>query len=735
MDLKSLALLDKTTKRELICAFILIIVIGILFVYEYQRQTLASYSPEIINMAGKQRMLSQRISYLQHLVVTDSDNQLRTTWQAEMRLLLDEFEGAHKVLSGQVPLVDGYTISLSDVLREHYFEGKNALNNQMATFISVNTEVSKVSGNNYLNYYTPEQSATILKSLDTAVSMHERQSQVFNQDASLGLSLLWLFSILLLPLAYRILKRPLLQTIENQRQTHLETTEELAFTREELEHQIEQRSVYINKITHDLRSPVSAIMSVIDLLPNSRGESKSLLRQAEIACQRLLKYTDDLSDIIKPKADKGARRPFNLISLLDDSLAKTANACELKGISFDVNSQNSLPEMVISYPRVIRKCIENVLENAVLYTREGSISVNFKIVEHHSDMVMTVAVSDTGIGIPAHHLEHIFERFKRLPSNQVEKERLTGVGLAITRECLDEIGGDISVLSHYGHGSTFTMQFPLTKVSAEDVAAFTPPIRHTDIKFAIIDDFEISRMHLKQLVNKAGYICDVYTSSTNFFEYKHKIGEYAALIIDYYMPGLNGEELVLTLNAMLGEKMPAVMMVSSSPDIANIVANSRIKAWQVFTKPLMENRFVDAIEQIVADSGEIIPERTGNILLVEDEKINAEMMHHMLTNMGYITKVANDGESAMALVESYKFDCILLDIHLPDTDGFTLIEKLKHRGINAPIIIISGDTADETEVRALEAGVRYCLFKPVPFQELKNTLRLTLSRSKNKLAS
>jgi DNA-binding response OmpR family regulator len=196
------------------------------------------------------------------------------------------------------------------------------------------------------------------------------------------------------------------------------------------------------------------------------------------------------------------------------------------------------------------------------------------------------------------------------------------------------------------------------------------------------------------------------------------------------MPGLTGEELVLTLNAMLGEKMPTVIMVSSSPDISNIVANSRIQAWQVFTKPLMENRFVDAIEQVVAEAGKTLPEPSGNILLVEDEKINAEMMHQMLTNMGYIAKVAHDGETMLTLVDAFKFDCILLDVHLPDMDGFAILERLKRKDITTPVIIVSGDTTDDIELKALEAGVRYCLFKPVPFQELKNTLRLTLSRAK-----
>ena len=238
MEIKSLALFDKTTKRELVYSVIIIIIIGALFIYEHQRQSLAAYSPKIINIAGKQRMLSQRISYLQHLAVTDAGNQLRSTWQAEMRLLLDEFKRSHDILTGQAPLNDGHVLPLSDELREFYFEGTNALDAEVNTFLLVNRDISSATGNDYLSFYTPEQTAAILGQLDTAVTLHEKQSRELNKNAGIALTLLWLFGLALLFLFLRIIMRPLKKTIEEQKNAQIETTAELAYTKEELEHQI-----------------------------------------------------------------------------------------------------------------------------------------------------------------------------------------------------------------------------------------------------------------------------------------------------------------------------------------------------------------------------------------------------------------------------------------------------------------------------------------------------------------
>lgn len=727
MPFTNIKLLDKKTKQELMCIAVLVVLVFCLFGYQRSIQIHATHTPKIINLAGKQRMLSQRISYLQHLVITDTVSESNAKWRAEMRLLLEEFESSYLILTGKQPLAAGYTLTLTEELNALYGNAPDSLDELIVTFLTTNKGTSSAKTDERFSFYTPEQSAIILGRLDTATFLYEQQGQAFAEKIGFINLCLWVLSAAIFVLAYRSILRPLKLQIQKQSKEQLEILSALENAKQELEYQLDQRSLYIQKIAHDLRSPVSAVISVLDLLPNSKGETSTLLRQGEMACQRLLKYTDDLADIIKPHADTGVKRQCNLISLFDDSFSKCSNSCEIKGLAFDVTTDKNLPKHIISYPRVIRKCIENILENAVLYTSEGSIHVDIKLVDDNTERFLTVAVTDTGVGIPRHHVDLIFERFKRLPTDNTGNEKLTGVGLAIAKECLDAIGGDITVFSHLDHGSTFTFQIPYSLASISSEFSKAQNEVNKKVKFAVIDDFDISRQHLEQLIVKAGYQCDVYHSSTNFFEHKEKISGYEALIIDYYMPGLNGEELVLTLNAMLDDKMPRVIMVSSSPDIANIVAHSRIKAWQVFTKPIMENRFIDALDQLVQTKEEQDYKTSANILLVEDEKINAEMMVQMLTNMGYVTKMAPDGQTALSLYQAYTFDCVLLDIHLPDIDGISLIEKLKDISAETPIIVISGDTADETEMVAIEAGVRYYMFKPVSFQELKNTLQITLS--------
>ncbi|MFC3094292.1 response regulator [Alteromonas sediminis] len=697
--------------------------IALLFIYEQSRAQQSLYYPTIINIAGKQRMLSQRISYLQHLVVTDGKSHYVRQWQSEMTRLIKEFDSSHKRLSAQLPFSEAFTLRLPAPVRSAYFDGASSVDVLVREFIQINQQTATSTENSY-TFYTPAQSANLLFKLDEVVALFEQASVEQRRKEQIVDYIIWFLLMCLIALVLRSTFKPLKARVSAQEASQQETETALAAAKASADINEKQRNLYVAKLTHDLRSPISAIISILELLPNSRGESKTLIRHAEEACFRLLKYSDALSDIIKDRADYGSRRDFDLIALLDDVIAKAVNAAELKGLVFHMHCEDELPGEVIGYPQAMKKSMMNVLNNAVKYTEKGSITLTLSISQEAEQVFLTVSVTDTGVGIDEQYHQAIFKRFTQLFDTQANTYFTTGVGLAIAKECIDGIGGEISVKSALEQGATFNLRFPLQKVSTEGIQGRSV---NEEVKFAVIDDLAISRQHLQKLVRSAGFSCDLYDSSTNFFDNKDRISSYTGLIVDYYMPGLNGEELVITLSAMLGDKMPTVIMVSASPDVANIVSNGPVKPWQVFTKPIMEPRFVDALQKLAEASGEPVAQANASILVVEDEQINAEMLGHMLTSMGYKTKIAANGQTALTLCTNYTFDCILLDIHLPDIDGLEVARQLKQREYPAEIVALSGDTEESTKQAAQEAGIRYYLFKPVPFQELNNTLKLVLS--------
>jgi CheY-like chemotaxis protein len=168
-------------------------------------------------------------------------------------------------------------------------------------------------------------------------------------------------------------------------------------------------------------------------------------------------------------------------------------------------------------------------------------------------------------------------------------------------------------------------------------------------------------------------------------------------------------------------------VLSATPDIANIVAKSKLPTYQSFVKPIDKQRFVDAIRTIAEHKQKIIEsERTANILLVEDEPINAEMVEYMLETMGHIVTTCYTGEDAIQHVGNNQFDCVLLDINLPDISGLEVAKVIRERSPTLPIVALTANAHRSDKVASLAAGMRYHLVKPVTYQELKNTLKLAL---------
>ena len=190
---------------------------------------------------------------------------------------------------------------------------------------------------------------------------------------------------------------------------------------------------------------------------------------------------------------------------------------------------------------------------------------------------------------------------------------------------------------------------------------------------------------------------------------------------------MNGLELVRTLKAIFGERVPPVIVLSATPDIANIIANSELPIYQSFVKPIDRNRFVDALHHLTASNARVVETtKKANVLLVEDEPINAEMVEYMLQCMGHEVTVSYTGDDAIIRVSENAFDCVLLDINLQDMNGLEVAKIMKEGHPDLPIIALTANAHRSDKEASLQAGIRYHLVKPVTFQELKNTLRLAL---------
>ena len=485
-----------------------------------------------------------------------------------------------------------------------------------------------------------------------------------------------------------------------------------------------QEKEFLQLISQEFRAPISAIISALELIPNLEDQRERLIRQAEQSSYRLLNLTNNLTEVLTKHSSKDLEMTeVDLISLLDECISPFSVQIKDKKVDFNMHCSHSVPHFIESDPTAISKVIVNVMDNAVKFTNSGLIDIAMTTEVKNQKVFLAVTISDTGIGIDDETREKMYNRFYRGAHTGSQRFPGAGIGLSVAKRNLDKLDGAIEVSSTVGVGSEFKIYIPVKPIESLPSAKKTA----TNARFAIVDDLEISRLHLQSIITNEGYSARTFCSGAELINLHDDVLQFTAIIADLYMPGMSGLELVRTLHAIYGERIPPVIVLSATPDIANIVAKSKLPTYQSFVKPIDKQRFVDAIRTIAEHKQKIIEsERTANILLVEDEPINAEMVEYMLETMGHIVTTCYTGEDAIQHVGNNQFDCVLLDINLPDISGLEVAKVIRERSPTLPIVALTANAHRSDKVASLAAGMRYHLVKPVTYQELKNTLKLAL---------
>ncbi|MDY6975169.1 MAG: response regulator [Pseudomonadota bacterium] len=486
-----------------------------------------------------------------------------------------------------------------------------------------------------------------------------------------------------------------------------------------------QNKEFLKLISHEFRAPISAIISALELIPNLEDQRTRLIQQAEQSSYRLLNLTSNLTDILNNHVEDDLQlSKVDLISLLDECISPFSVRVKDKKLELNMHCSHSVPNYAETDAMALSKVIVNILDNAVKFTSTGLVDVTVTTLVKNKKVFLVIIINDTGIGIDEQTQKRMFERFYRGEHSQSQRYPGAGIGLSVAKRSIDKLGGTLQVNSTVGVGSEFNISLPITPIEDSPSITSTP----SNAKFAIVDDLEISRLHLQSIIAKEGFSVRTFSSGANLLNLHDELLQFSGIIADLYMPGMNGLELVKTLKAIYGERVPPVIVLSATPDIANIIAKSELPIFQSFVKPIDRNRFVDAIHQLSGNNTKAIKALTkANILVVEDEPINAEMVEYMLQTMGHDVTVCYTGDDAIGRVNETAFDCILLDINLPDINGLEVANIIKEGHPDLPIIALTANAHRNDKEASLRAGIRYHLVKPVTYQELKNTLRLALS--------
>ena len=528
------------------------------------------------------------------------------------------------------------------------------------------------------------------------------------------------------------------QELENAIRELKATQEELALAKEAAEKANQAKSLFLANMSHDIRTPMNGIIGMTDLCLDTKltDEQKEYLGMVKTSADSLLSLLNDILDFSKIEGDmlELEQIDFNLNNAVEDTVKSLAYLAHNKGLELACRIHRNVPVALVGDPGRLRQVIVNLAGNSLKFTEKGEVVVEVKLEdEGEDDVLLHFLVRDTGIGIPREKQEKIFEAFSQADESTTRQYGGTGLGLSISSKLAAMMGGKIWVESEQGAGSTFqfTARFGLQKM----------PLSHgktdlSDLKglpVLIIDDNETNREILKEVLLSWEMSPTVAggEDTLRVLEDAGRSGRpFSLVLLDAHASEKDGFGIALEIKENSDWTAPMIMMTSSVGMRGDAEKCRRLGIAAYLTKPIKQSELFDAILTVLdidgAESGEndlvtkhsVREGRAGlRILLAEDNVVNQRLAAKVLTKRGYLVVVAGNGKEAVAAFEREPFDVVLMDVQMPEMDGFeataVIREKEKEKGGHIPIIAMTAHAMKGDRERCLEAGMDEYVSKPI----------------------
>jgi signal transduction histidine kinase/CheY-like chemotaxis protein len=477
----------------------------------------------------------------------------------------------------------------------------------------------------------------------------------------------------------------------------------------QLELTSQHKSQFVASMSHELRTPLNAIIGLTEMMVSNAprfGTEKAVepLRRVHGAGTHLLGLINQVLDLSKIEAGKLELSPetVNLAPLLEDVIGTARQLAEQNKNRLVVESAENLGTLTVD-PMRLRQILLNLLSNACKFTKQGEVALRVKRVVDGRNWI-EIAVADTGIGMTPEQQAKLFEEFTQADSSTARQYGGTGLGLAITRKLARMMGGDVTAASEPGKGSVFTVRLPGGADSqARSSTASGGRRSPTADCILVIDDDATARELIADHLKAEGFSVMTAAGGVEGLKLAKDLRP-TVITLDVMMPDLDGWSVLAALrqDPELAE-IPVIMITIVDEHRRGIA----LGAAGYLTKPIDRERLHRLVSRFRA------PVPPTRVLLVEDDAVQRERMRGWLEGPQWTVREAENGREALKRVEESKPDVILLDLMMPEMDGFAVVAALQKEAgwRDIPVIVITLLDLDAKDRERLNAGVQFVLVK------------------------
>jgi signal transduction histidine kinase/DNA-binding response OmpR family regulator len=477
----------------------------------------------------------------------------------------------------------------------------------------------------------------------------------------------------------------------------------------QLEMASQHKSQFVASMSHELRTPLNAIIGLTEMMVNNAtrfGTEKAAepLRRVHRAGTHLLGLINQVLDLSKIEAGKLELSPetVSLAPLLEDVIGTARQLAEQNKNRLVVESPENLGTLTVD-PMRLRQILLNLLSNACKFTKQGEVALRVKRVADGRNWI-EIAVADTGIGMTPEQVAKLFEEFTQADSSTARQYGGTGLGLAITRKLARMMGGDVTAASEPGKGSVFTVRLPASAGSQASRSTGSDGRRLPTVDCVlVIDDDATARELIADHLKAEGF--SVVTAAGGVEGLKRaKELRPTAITLDVMMPDLDGWSVLAALRQDPELADIPVIMVTIVDEHRRGIA---LGAAGYLTKPIDRER----LHRLVSRFRASVPPTC--VLLVEDDAVQRERMRAWLEGPQWAVREAANGREALDRLQQGKPDVILLDLMMPEMDGFAVVAALQKEADwrDIPVIVITSLDLDAKDRERLNAGVQLVLVK------------------------